>query len=162
MIKLREIQTATAAQQAALRRLNNLHAEQTSFLTAERWDMLVNDAFYASFVPEARGFLLALDQFAAYDSTNFQWFCNRYERFIYIDRIVVDASHRSLGIARRLYESLFERAAAAGHARVCCEVNRVPPNPGSDAFHARLGFDELETVTIGAGGKTVRYLVRDL
>jgi predicted GNAT superfamily acetyltransferase len=162
MIEQHPIQRATAAQQSALLALNNLHAKDTSFLTSERWAMLVNRAFYAAYVKEARGFVIAFDQAAAYDSPNFLWFRDRFERFVYVDRIIVDASQRSGGIARALYESLFELARGAGQPRVCCEVNRVPPNPGSDAFHARLGFEELDTVTVGDDGKTVRYLVRDL
>ena len=47
----------------------------------------------------------------------------------------------------------------AGHDRVVCEVNLDPPNPGSDAFHERLGFrvvDEQDT-----GDKRVALMVRE-
>ena len=54
--------------------------------------------------------------------------------------------------------SVFERARAARHDRVVCEVNLVPPNPGSDAFHDRMGFAEVGRATLGGAGKTVRYL----
>ncbi len=42
-----------------------------------------------------------------------------------------------------------------------CEVNHAPPNPGSDAFHARMGFGEIGRAVL-SGGKTVRYLRRPL
>lgn len=78
------------------------------------------------------------------------------------DRIVVAASARGRGCARRLYQDLFERAGCAGHERVVCEVNSRPPNPESDAFHTALGFVEIGSASIHEGRKTVRYLSRPL
>jgi predicted GNAT superfamily acetyltransferase len=65
-------------------------------------------------------------------------------------------------LASTLYEDLFAAAAAAGHALVTCEVNRVPSNPASDAFHVRLGFAEVGRAELAGGGKSVRYLARPL
>jgi predicted GNAT superfamily acetyltransferase len=62
-------------------------------------------------------------------------------------------------LARRLYEDLFLRATAAQHTAVGCEINLLPPNPASDAFHARMSFVEVGTAQL-ANGKTVRYLER--
>jgi hypothetical protein len=107
-------------------------------------------------------FLLAFDQDAAYDSPNFLWFRERFPRFVYVDRVVVGPAARGRGLARRLYDELFAAAAAAGHERVVCEVNLDPPNPGSDAFHARQGFAEIGAAAIHGGAKTVRYLERRL
>ena len=88
--------------------------------------------------------------------------CSRYPRFIYVDRIVVAASARGHGLARRLYGALFAEAARAAHSCVVCEVNSAPPNPESDAFHAALGFVEVGAATIHDGSKTVHYLLRKL
>jgi uncharacterized protein len=44
---------------------------------------------------------------------------------------------------------------------VGCEINLLPPNPASDAFHARMGFVEVGAAQL-ANGKTVRYLERAL
>jgi predicted GNAT superfamily acetyltransferase len=41
-----------------------------------------------------------------------------------------------------LYLDLFERVRSTGVETICCEVNFVPPNPDSKAFHARMGFNE--------------------
>ena len=57
----------------------------------------------------------------------------------------------------RLYRELFDRARAAGHDRIVCEVNLDPPNPGSDAFHAKMGFAEVGRAELEPGGKLVRY-----
>ncbi len=105
---------------------------------------------------------MAFDQGAGYDSPNFLWFHERYPRFVYVDRVVVDPAMRKRGLANRLYEDLFCVARAAGHDVVVCEVNSEPPNPASDAFHQALGFTEVGRAAIHGGAKTVRYLARSL
>jgi predicted GNAT superfamily acetyltransferase len=142
----------------ALLALNNAHAQELSWLEPERLQHLVEQAFLARRIGELDAFLLAFDQDARYDSPNFLWFCARYPRFVYVDRIVVASSTRGRGCARRLYRDLFEHAAEAGHERVVCEVNSSPPNPASDAFHAVLGFVEVGTASVYDGSRTVRYL----
>ena len=145
----------------ALLALNNAHAAQLSWLEPERLDHLVGQAFLARRIG-LDAFLLALDQDADYDSPNFLWFRARHPRFVYVDRIVVASSARGRGCARKLYVDLFEHAVHAGHDRVVCEVNSGPPNPGSDAFHAALGFVEVGTASVYGGSRTVRYLSRTL
>ena len=146
----------------ALLALNNAHARELSWLEPERLVHLVAQAFLASRIGNVDAFLLAFDQDADYDSPNFLWFKSRYTRFVYVDRIAVAPAARGRGHARMLYEGLFVHAARAGHDRVVCEVNSMPPNPESDAFHAALGFSEVGTGTLHAGSKTVRYLSRAL
>lgn len=145
----------------ALVALNNAHAAELSFLDPDRFATLIGEAFLAARIGEADALLIAFDQAADYDSPNFLWFRERFERFVYVDRIVVAAEARGRGLARLLYEALFAEAAAAGHARVVCEVNAEPPNPASDAFHAALGFVEVGSAQL-ANGKTVRYFERAL
>ena len=142
--------------------LNNRHAVELSTLDANGLERLISQAFVAWAVPGGRALLIALDQGADYDSPNFQWFRQRFERFVYVDRVVVSSLAQGLGIARHLYEGLFQLARAAGHDRVACEVNIDPPNPASDAFHARLGFTEVGVGLIHGGAKSVRYLSRPL
>lgn len=146
----------------ALLALNNAHAQELSWLEPERLVHLVSQAFLASRIGSVDAFLVAFDQDADYDSPNFLWFRSRYARFVYVDRIVVAPAARGRGHARALYDELFARAARAGHDRVVCEVNSVPPNPASDAFHAALGFSEIGAGVLPASGKTVRYLSRAL
>jgi uncharacterized protein len=147
---------------AAVLALNNAHAKELSWLEPARLQYLVAHAFLARRSGALDAFLLAFDQDAPYDSPNFLWFRERFPRFVYVDRIVVAAHARGRGLARVLYRDLFERAAAAGHQRVVCEVNTRPPNPDSDAFHAALRFAEVGHASIHGGAKDVRYLVRDL
>lgn len=104
------------------------------------------------------GFLLALNQNAIYPSLNFQYFRRRYERFVYVDRIVVDPEHRRMGIGEGLYEALFSVARSA--PRVTCEVNLRPPNPGSLAFHDKLGFRVVGEQDTEGGSKRVALMTR--
>jgi len=118
--------------------LNNAHAQELSWLEPERLEHLVKEAFLARRIGNLDAFLLAFDQDARYDSPNFLWFCARYPRFVYVDRIVVASSGR--GCARKPYHDLFEHAVRAGHERVVCEVNMRHPNPASDAFPCSVGI----------------------
>jgi uncharacterized protein len=154
--------SSDASLTAALLTLNNAHARELSWLEPERLQRLVGQAFLARRIGNLDAFLLALDQDADYDSPNFLWFRARYPRFVYVDRIAVASSARGRGHARRLYDDLFEHALRAGHRRVVCEVNTIPPNPASDAFHAALGFVEVGTASVYGGSRTVRYLSRAL
>jgi uncharacterized protein len=152
--------TGPASLGDALLALNNSHAQELSWLEPERLAHLISQAFLARRIGDLDAVLLAFDQDATYDSPNFLWFRDRYSRFVYVDRIVVASSARGRGLARRLYEDLFEHAARARHDRIFCEVNLIPPNPVSDAFHAALGFAEVGQASIRRGSRTVRYLSR--
>jgi uncharacterized protein len=81
--------------------LNNAHALELSWLEPERLQHLVSQAFLARRIGNLDAFLLAFDQAANYDSPNFLWFRARYVSFVYVDRIVVAASARRRGHARR-------------------------------------------------------------
>ncbi len=142
--------------------LNNQFAQELSYLCPEKAAHLVREAVMACRVGEADALLLAFDQSAAYENPNFEWFRDRYERFIYIDRVVVAPSMRGRGLARELYKALFSRAAILRHSQVVCEINLDPPNPGSDAFHASLGFEQVGLAVLPRAGKTVRYFSRKI
>jgi hypothetical protein len=144
--------------EAAVLALNNLNARELSLLDGARLRHLVSKAFMAARIGEAEAFIIAFDEGADYDSPNFLWFRLRFQRFVYVDRVAVAEPARGQGHARRLYAELFARARTAGQSRIVCEVNSVPPNPQSDAFHAALGFRQVGEAILEAGTKRVRYL----
>ncbi|TPL08583.1 GNAT family N-acetyltransferase [Mesorhizobium sp. B2-4-11] len=160
MTALSPISRVRQSDEAAILALNNEHAAELSWLEPERLSFLLGEAFYARRIGALEAFIMTFDQGARYDSPNFLWFRERYERFDYVDRVVVAAQARGRGHARLLYQDLFEHATRAGHALVTCEVNADPPNPASDAFHAALGFTEVGDAVIHGGKKAVRYYVR--
>ena len=161
MHKIDRIGSQGASIQADLLALNNAHQKETSFLTPDAWRHLISEA-YDAMCMGTQGFLITFDQSADYDSTNFVWFQKKYPRFVYVDRIVVAATARGKGVARQLYERLFETAKRDGIERIVCEVNFDPPNPNSDAFHAQLGFLEVGRADLKGHSKTVRYLCKML
>lgn len=142
--------------------LNNHFQEETSSLTEERWRELVETSFLSCKFGENLGFLLTFASTQPFSNQNFEWFKQRFAKFVYVDRIVVSAQAQGTGAGRALYEHLFDQARREGFERVTCEVNEQPPNPGSDAFHARLGFEILESVKLTGRDKTVRYMVKEL
>ena len=107
------------------------------------------------------GFLLALREGSAYASPNYRWFAARYPRFLYIDRVVVDAGERGGGVGAALYSDLFAFARAAGIDTVACEFDLDPPNEASARFHARFGFSEAGRQRL-PGGKQVSLQVATL
>jgi predicted GNAT superfamily acetyltransferase len=109
---------------------------------------------------EPLGFLLGMTLEANYDSPNFLWFCERERDLFYVDRIVVAAQARGLGLGRLLYTSA-AALAPPPLRRIGCEVNLAPPNPQSLAFHTRLGFREVGRQAFVPGEKEVVYLVCD-
>ena len=149
-----------ASARAALLDVNNASARETSLMTGEKFDRMISSALVGTFIAPHAAFLLAFGQNDDYDGAHFLWFRSRFEKFIYIDRVVVAEPHRRHGLGRLLYADLFRRAAQLGPTHIACEVNMQPPNPISDAFHAAQGFEEVGTAAVDGGVKTVRYLVR--
>ena len=85
------------------------------------------------------GFLLTMSPGLDYASENYRWFSARSSEFLYIDRIVLAPRVQGLGLGRRLYEAASRLRAQRGARELFAEVNLEPPNPGSLAFHARMG-----------------------
>jgi uncharacterized protein len=108
------------------------------------------------------GFVLVLAPGADYVSPNYRFFCERSDDFRYVDRIAVAPSAQGTGLGRSLYEAVFDHARRAGSPRVDAEVNLVPPNPDSQAFHAAMGFVEVGRQWIKDGTSQVQMLERDL
>lgn len=91
------------------------------------------------------GFALVLAPGADYDSGNYLWFGERYDEFVYLDRIAISPDFRRRGLGRTIYAEVerlaSERRPAATHFTL--EVNLRPRNDTSLAFHGALGFVEV-------------------
>ena len=159
------IRPATAADHARIVTLNAAEMEQTSAMDLARLAELEALAC-AHWVVETEGevvaFLLAMDETAAYANDNFRWFAARLPRFVYIDRIVVDARAAGHGLGRALYAALSDLARSRGIEAVVCEYNLDPPNPASKAFHDRLGFREIGQQHVAGGRKRVSMQLLNL
>jgi predicted GNAT superfamily acetyltransferase len=87
------------------------------------------------------GFVVTFAPGTAYDSENYRWFTGRHERFYYLDRIVLHDDFRRRGLGSFVYDEM-ERVAAP-YTRLCLEVNLLPRNDASLAFHDRRGYREV-------------------
>ena len=110
---------------------------------------------------ELIGFLIALGPGATYDSPNYHWFESRYDRFLYIDRIVIDPTHQRLGYGNLFYDNLWE-SVGQQFPKITCEVNLRPKNESSLRFHRLYGFREVGTQETEEGGKQVSLMVYEM
>lgn len=146
------------ADYAAILDLNLESEAMLSPLDEVRLEQLDSQAAYHRVLcDEGRvvAFLLAFREGADYDSPNYRWFAQHYERFLYIDRVVVAASHQGRGLGAQLYRDLFGFAREHGIDAVTCEFYVQPPNEASRRFHAGFGFREVGTQWVAAGTKQV-------
>jgi len=99
-------------------------------------------------------FVLALSEGKDYDSVNYIWFEKNYEKFLYIDRVVVSLKQQSSGLGKLLYDEVFKHAESVGTPVVTAEIDIEPPNPVSLKFHEKFGFQEVGQQAV-AGGKNI-------
>jgi len=124
----------------------------------EKLGLLVSlAAYFRVALSEGRviAFLLAMKEGVPYHNDNYGWFASRYNGFLYIDRVVVAVEFQGCGIGTKLYRDIFSYAGQEQIPIITCEINTVPPNEGSTAFHARLGFSEIGSQWIYEGQKKV-------
>ena len=152
------IRTASTADFPDLLRLNEESEHFLSPLTLARLEMLFHEAAYRRVVETDRkvvAFLLAFREGCTYDSPNYRWFIEHYERFLYIDRVVVSESVQGRGVGKLLYDDIFTFARETDAQRLTCEFDIDPPNEVSRRFHERYGFNEVGTQAVAGGKKTV-------
>jgi len=99
-----------------------------------------------------------------YPSDNMRWFEAYAERtgksVLYVDRIALSPNARGKGLGESLYQAAF--AHFPDIDEIGCEVNTLPPNPGSHRFHQRLGFAQVGAQNFVPGEKAVTYYIRRL
>ena len=148
-----------------LLRLNNASVPHVNHL--ERADLtdILSLAAYARCVVQSgqpAGALIGLWPGTTYDSHHYRWFEQRHDSFLYIDRVMIDASTRKGGHGRRLYADIDNFARLHDTAHIACEVNSQPPNPVSMHFHEAMGFHPVGELTSEGGSKTVVMMLKTL
>lgn len=136
------IRPVTADVLPAVRALNAANVPEVGVLDDDRMRLFTTaDAFWVALEHgEVVGLFVGLFAGHDYDSPNYRWFAMRHQHFGYVDRIALAPSARGTGLADALYDRWAEAAAAAHVPVLCAEVNVLPPNPRSLAFHTRRGF----------------------
>lgn len=101
---------------------------------------------------EPAAFLIALREgLPDYTSENYIWFSKEYERFLYVDRIVIDEKFRTMGLGRMIYEGVFRHARESDVTFVTAEIDIIPYNGPSLKFHEAMGFEEVGQQVIRGG-----------
>ena len=101
---------------------------------------------------EPAAFLIVLREgLDDYTSENYIWFNGKYQRFLYVDRIVIDEKFRRYGIGKALYEEVFAHARSTDVPVVTAEIDIRPYNEPSLRFHERMGFREVGQQVIRGG-----------
>ena len=91
------------------------------------------------------GFIFLYDEKTEYDSLNYLYFKKRYQKFLYVDRIIITGEHQKKGYGQQLYDFVIETHKPT---IFCCEVNITPPNKQSQSFHQKYGFKEIDQQTV--------------
>ena len=128
--------------------INNANTPGVSELTLSELETDIKNCLHALAIDNEHGEVCAFCITFAPDApdagVNHQWFADRFESFVYLDRIAIDPTYQNLGLGVLLYQSVEqEMIDSAQHSLLCCEVNLEPPNPGSLRFHHRIGFTEV-------------------
>lgn len=142
------VREMVAADAQAIISLNHSVVSVTSPLDATRFSQLFDFSTFKSVAMvngECAGFLIGIGGGVDYENDNYRWFSNQFEDFLYIDRVVVAAGHRSLGVGSRLYAHALKEAREAELQLICAEINIEPPNQQSLRFHEKMGFTQVGT-----------------
>ncbi len=129
-IEPRDLDVIVDLNQAALEGVGPLDWESAALLVKQSDQALVLDAD-----GDVAGFVITLPTGATYDSSRYEWFEERLDDYVYLDRIVVADSHRRQGVASRLYD------AVEAERPVALEV--YDSNVPSLEFHRARGYRKV-------------------
>ncbi len=133
---------------AAVHAINEAEVPAVGSVTPDQLAHIASEssvALIAEIDATVAGFCLVLAPGADYGSTNYAWFAERYDEFVYLDRVAISPDFQRRGLGRELYAEV-ERVVAQRHPAArdfLLEVNLRPRNDRSLAFHAGLGFVEV-------------------
>lgn len=145
--------------------LNNAAVPHVNELTRADLDALLADAAFARMVVadgDPKGALIVFWPGLDYQSPHYRWFSERFESFLYVDRVMIAEDAKGAGLGRALYDALGRFAEERGAPRITLEVNSKPPNPGSLAFHERQGFRAVGELEHEGGAKRVVLMEKPL
>lgn len=143
--------------------LNNLEVPNVNELDYSAFCQLLEQAAFAKVIEDEyaiAGFVLGFEKGACYEGFNFNWFSQRLDDFLYIDRIVVNPAYRGKGVGKQLYIAAEEFCLQSKLQSLCCEVNLCPNNPGSHHFHQKVGFAPIAEVEHPEGKLVQMYQKR--
>ena len=113
----------------AIREINQANIPEVSHIESiDRLKQLINWSSHTIVVrdSEIAGFIILMREHQEYESPNYDFYNNKNEPFLYVDRIAIE-------LGKEL------------EVNITCEVNTIPRNEPSLAFHAGFGFEAVGT-----------------
>lgn len=127
-----------------------------------KWVLARSD--YARQIDEAQAVLIGYPHDVDYPEhhKNLDYLSRHLDNYFYIDRIIIDSASQGQGYGRILYEDMAKFARARGYDWLACEVNTKPDNPGSHAFHLKMGFEVMGDQAYPQYEAALRYYKKKL
>ncbi|MEO7149776.1 MAG: GNAT family N-acetyltransferase [Rhodanobacteraceae bacterium] len=107
------------------------------------------------------GFLIALREHSGHASSNFRWFRESYEHFVYVDRVAIGEGWRGHGLGRLFYSDV-QSYAELRAPLLGCEVFLEPRDDVAVLFHGTRGFHEVGQQVMPECGRRVSLLAKPL
>ncbi len=129
----------------AIRTINQENIPEVSDIESiERLQQLIDWSSHVIVVRDevVAGFIILMRENQNYESPNYDFFNSKKEPFLYVDRIAIQESYQRKGLGKLIYDKVIEIGKELD-INVTCEVNTVPRNTPSLAFHAGFGFEEV-------------------
>lgn len=155
-VEERDLEAVLELNEAVVPHVNSVNLDKMSGF-AERADYFRVADDNGTIVAMLIGYLPKSD----YESLFYRWFCDRYPLFAYIDRVAVQADLRRAGLAAKLYQD-FENHFCDSVPMLACEVNILPANAASVAFHERMGFRQVEHAVVTPDVREVSRMIKTL
>ena len=126
-------------------RINESAIPAVNYVSYNEFEWFLNRKLYFKIAENSHGaisgFLLVLPSGLEYKSLNYMWFSRRYDKFAYIDRIVIMDEFKKNGIGKSLYLDLEKNIGE--YEFIACEFNIEPPNLISKKFHESLNYENV-------------------
>ena len=131
----------------AIRAINQENIPEVSDIESiERLKQLIEWSSHLIIVrgSEVAGFIILMREDQKYESLNYDFFNKKDEPFLYVDRIAIQESYQRKGLGKLIYDKVIEIGKTL-NVNVTWEVNTVPRNGPSLAFHEGFGFEAVGT-----------------
>lgn len=145
--------------------INEMNLPDVGPMDGTKLDLFIEQAAGLSVVEvdaSVVGMMILLGPGADYASPNYRWFSDRYDDFLYVDRIALAPEARGQGWGPALYAQFEAMAIDRGAPVMAAEVNTVPRNDRSLRFHDIAGFEEVARCQPYGGDEEVAMLVKTL
>jgi len=155
-IRADDLEAALALNESVVPHVNSIGLTEMSWFAAhaDYFRVVDNEA-------SIDGMLIGFRPGSAYASPYYRWFCDHFDDFAYIDRIAISGTMRRRGMASAFYRD-FEATFQGRVPCLACEVNLLPTNESSLAFHREMGFTVVDNAVIEPGIREVARLTKKL